>query len=72
MRTVKAAVGTMDFIIDTIAAVHLLAPLLGLLKMNRKLITVVLADKPLELPIFPLVQGRELVGESDIGDKRET
>ncbi|WOH14640.1 hypothetical protein DCAR_0934160 [Daucus carota subsp. sativus] len=28
--------------------------------MNGKLITFILADKPLELPIFPLVQGREL------------
>lgn len=49
--------GTMDFIIDTISAVHPLLPLLSLLKMNGKLVTVGLPDKPLELPIFPLVLG---------------
>ncbi|KAK4430652.1 putative mannitol dehydrogenase [Sesamum alatum] len=68
----KAAMGTMDFIIDTIAAVHPLAPLLDLLKMNGKLVTVGLPDKPLELPIFPLVLGRKLVGGSDIGGVKET
>ncbi|KAI3461969.1 hypothetical protein Pfo_018632 [Paulownia fortunei] len=68
----QAAIGTMDFIIDTIAAVHPLAPLLDLLKMNGKLVTVGLPDKPLELPIFPLVLGRKLVGGSDIGGMKET
>ena len=50
--------GTMDFIIDTVLLVHPLAPLLSLLKLNGKLITVGLLDKPLELPIFPLVLGK--------------
>lgn len=49
---------SMDYIIDTIAAVHPLAPLLSLLKMDGKLITVGLPEKPLELPIFPLVLGK--------------
>lgn len=53
----QAATGTMDFIIDTIAAVHQLASLLSLLKMNGKLVTVGLPEKPLDLPIFPLVAG---------------
>lgn len=52
--------GTMDFIIDTISAVHPLYPLISLLKLNGKLITVGLPDKPLELPIFPLVLGKIL------------
>ncbi|KAL6225389.1 hypothetical protein ACLB2K_004239 [Fragaria x ananassa] len=51
----KAVMGTMDYIIDTVSAVHAPAPLIGLLKLNGKLITVGLPDKPLELPIFPLV-----------------
>ncbi|GAV78161.1 ADH_zinc_N domain-containing protein/ADH_N domain-containing protein [Cephalotus follicularis] len=68
----KAAMGTMDYIIDTISAVHPLAPLLGLLKMSGKLVTVGLPEKPLELPIFPLVLGRKLVGGSDIGGMKET
>ena len=50
--------GTMDFIIDTVSAVHPLYPLLTLLKINGKLITVGLPNKPLELPIFPLVMGK--------------
>ncbi|KAM1125912.1 hypothetical protein ACFX11_041359 [Malus domestica] len=68
----KEAMGSMDYIIDTVSAVHALAPLIGLLKLNGKLVTVGLPDKPLELPIFPLVLGRKLVGGSDIGGMKET
>ncbi|KAG2716390.1 hypothetical protein I3760_03G124200 [Carya illinoinensis] len=68
----KVAMGTMDYIIDTVSAVHALAPLLGLLKLNGKLVTLGLPDKPLELPIFPLVLGRKLVGGSDVGGMKET
>lgn len=49
----------MDYIIDTVSAVHALFPLLGLLKVNGKLVTLGLPEKPLELPIFPLVLGKE-------------
>ncbi|XP_044469370.1 probable cinnamyl alcohol dehydrogenase 9 [Mangifera indica] len=68
----KAATGTMDYIIDTVSAVHPLLPLLSLLKVNGKLITVGLPEKPLELPIFPLVLGRRLVGGSEVGGIKET
>ncbi|XP_030974806.1 probable cinnamyl alcohol dehydrogenase 9 [Quercus lobata] len=68
----KAAINTMDYIIDTVSAVHPLAPLISLLKLNGKLITVGLPEKPLELPIFPLVLGRKLVGGSDVGGIKET
>ncbi|KAL6227954.1 PREDICTED: probable cinnamyl alcohol dehydrogenase 9 [Fragaria vesca subsp. vesca] len=68
----KAAMATMDYIIDTVSAVHALAPLIGLLKLNGKLITVGLPNMPLELPIFPLVLGRKLVGGSDFGGIKET
>lgn len=68
----KAAIGSMDYIIDTVSAVHALPPLLSLLKANGKLITLGLPEKPLELPIFPLVLGRKLVGGSDIGGIKET
>lgn len=56
----------MDFIIDTIAAVHPLAPLLSLLRMNGKLVTVGLPHQPLELPIFPLVVGTRNAGFAHI------
>lgn len=49
----------MDYIIDTISAVHALYPLLGLLKVNGKLIALGLPEKPLELPMFPLVLGKK-------------
>ncbi|KAF6163386.1 hypothetical protein GIB67_029235 [Kingdonia uniflora] len=68
----KAAMGTMDYIIDTVSAVHLLGPLLGLLKMHGKLITVGLPNVPLELSIFPLVMGRKLIGGSAFGGIKET
>ncbi|XP_010531428.1 PREDICTED: probable cinnamyl alcohol dehydrogenase 9 [Tarenaya hassleriana] len=71
-QKMKAAMGTMDFIIDTVSAVHSLFPLLGLLKVNGKLVTLGLPEKPLELPIFPLVLGRKMVGGSDIGGMKET
>nr|UQB59829.1 CAD-2 [Fagopyrum tataricum] len=67
----KAAMGTMDFIIDTVAADHSLTPLLGLLKVSGKLITVGLPEKPLELAIFPLAMGRKLVGGSNVGGMKE-
>ncbi|XP_061343941.1 probable mannitol dehydrogenase isoform X2 [Gastrolobium bilobum] len=68
----KTAMGTMDYIIDTISAVHSLVPLLGLLKLNGKLVTVGLPTKPLELPVFPLVAGRKLIGGSNFGGIKET
>ncbi|XP_011045697.1 PREDICTED: probable cinnamyl alcohol dehydrogenase 9 [Populus euphratica] len=72
LEKMKAAFGTMDYIIDTVSAVHALAPLLSLLKTNGKLVTLGLPEKPLELPIFPLVLGRKLVGGSDVGGIKET
>ncbi|XP_010431900.1 PREDICTED: probable cinnamyl alcohol dehydrogenase 9 [Camelina sativa] len=71
-QKMKAAIGTMDYIIDTVSAVHALYPLLGLLKVNGKLIALGLPEKPLELPMFPLVLGRKMVGGSDIGGMKET
>ena len=49
---------TMDGIIDTISAKHPLLPLIGLLKSHGKLIMLGIPDKPLELPILPLIHGK--------------
>ncbi|KAK2384792.1 cinnamoyl-Coa reductase [Trifolium repens] len=68
----KAATGTIDYIIDTISADHSVLPLLALLKLNGKLVTVGLPSKPLELPVFPLVGGRKLIGGSNFGGIKET
>ncbi|KAJ4714584.1 putative Alcohol dehydrogenase [Melia azedarach] len=68
----KAAVSTMDGIIDTVSAVHPLMPLIELLKTDGKLVLVGVPDKPIELSIFPLVKGRKAVGGSCIGGMKET
>uniref|UniRef100_A0A6N2M641 Enoyl reductase (ER) domain-containing protein n=1 Tax=Salix viminalis TaxID=40686 RepID=A0A6N2M641_SALVM len=68
----QAAAGTMDGIIDTVSAAHPLFPLLGLLKTQGKLVLVGAPVKPLELPVFPLIMGRKIVGGSSIGGMKET
>ncbi|XP_008812449.1 8-hydroxygeraniol dehydrogenase-like [Phoenix dactylifera] len=68
----KAAMGTMDGIINTVSADHSLMPLLLLLKAHGKMIMVGLPEKPLELPIFPLVGGGKFVAGSCIGGIKDT
>ncbi|KAI5436170.1 hypothetical protein KIW84_022577 [Lathyrus oleraceus] len=59
-------------IIDTVSANHRIVPLIGLPKSHGKLVMVGAPDKPLELPVFPLLQGRKLVAGSAIGGLKET
>ncbi|EHA8588099.1 8-hydroxygeraniol dehydrogenase [Cocos nucifera] len=68
----KAAMGTMDGIIDTVSADHSLMPLLLLLKAHGKMIMIGLPEKPLELPVFPLVGGGKMVAGSCIGGIKDT
>ncbi|KAM7487155.1 hypothetical protein LguiB_024639 [Lonicera macranthoides] len=68
----KAAEGTMDGVIDTVSAVHPLLPLIGLLKSHGKLVLVGAPEKPLELPVFPLLLGRKIVAGTSIGGLKET
>ncbi|XP_057962260.1 probable mannitol dehydrogenase isoform X1 [Malania oleifera] len=68
----NSAMGTLDGIIDTVSAVHPLLPLLGLLKSNGTLVMVGAPDRPLELPVYPLLSGRKVVGGSMIGGMKET
>ncbi|KAH0996011.1 hypothetical protein GBA52_019875 [Prunus armeniaca] len=67
-----AAMGTFDGIIDTVSAVHAISPLIDLLKSHGKLIMVGAPDKPLELPVYPLLMGRKLVAGSAVGGMKET
>ncbi|KAK6923862.1 Alcohol dehydrogenase, N-terminal [Dillenia turbinata] len=67
----QAATGAMDGIIDTVSAFHPLQPLLGLLKTSGKLVMVGVPDKPLELPVFPLIMGRKMVAGSITGGLKE-
>ncbi|XP_028111391.1 probable mannitol dehydrogenase [Camellia sinensis] len=68
----QVVMGTMDGIIDTVSAPHPLLPLIGLLKSHGKLILVGAPEKPLELPVFPLLMGRKIVAGSCIGGIKET
>ncbi|XP_058187440.1 8-hydroxygeraniol dehydrogenase-like isoform X3 [Rhododendron vialii] len=68
----QVAVGTLDGIIDTVSAVHALVPLLFLLKYHGKIIMVGAPNKPLELPVFPLIIGRKAIAGSCIGGMKET
>ncbi|XP_027359974.1 probable mannitol dehydrogenase isoform X2 [Abrus precatorius] len=68
----QGAKGTLDGIIDTVSAVHPLLPLIGLLKSHGKLVMVGAPEKPLELPVFPLLMGRKIVAGSCIGGMKET
>lgn len=53
--------GTMDGIIDMVSAVHPLLPLIGLLKHNGKLVLLGAPNRPLELPVFPLIMGKNFL-----------
>ncbi|CAH1416376.1 unnamed protein product [Lactuca virosa] len=68
----QGGVGSMDGIIDTVSADHPLVPLIALLKPNGKLVLVGGPTKPYELPAFPLLFGRKMVGGSLIGGIKET
>lgn len=57
----QAAMGTLDGIIDTVSAAHALVPLLFLLKNNGKIVMVGVPEKPLELPVFPLIIGKNFI-----------
>ncbi|MCL7037609.1 hypothetical protein MKW94_007048 [Papaver nudicaule] len=64
--------GTMDGIIDTVSANHPVIPLIDLLKAHGKLVVVGLPEKPLEVPVNPLVAGRKTVAGSFFGGMKET
>ncbi|XP_054825102.1 probable mannitol dehydrogenase isoform X2 [Prosopis cineraria] len=67
----QAATSTLDGIIDTVSAEHAVLPLIGLLKPNGKLVFLGVPDKPLELPVFPLVVARKTVAGSNAGGVKE-
>ncbi|KAI3464776.1 hypothetical protein Pfo_021439, partial [Paulownia fortunei] len=68
----QAAAGTLDGIIDTVSAAHPIPPLISLLKPHGKLVMVGVPDKPIELPVFPLITARKTVAGSLVGGLKET
>nr|DAD43337.1 TPA_asm: hypothetical protein HUJ06_001567 [Nelumbo nucifera] len=68
----QAAMGTMDGIISTFVTPDLITSLIHLLKPHGKLIFLSATDKPVQLPLFPLLTERKLVAGSIIGGLKET
>ncbi|CAI5974889.1 unnamed protein product [Closterium sp. NIES-64] len=68
----KAAVGTLDAIVDTVSAQHDLAPYLDLLTFNGKMILVGVPPEPYGLHAGQLIFGRKTVAGSLIGGINET
>jgi uncharacterized zinc-type alcohol dehydrogenase-like protein len=69
---VKAAVGTFDFILDTVSAEHDFNMYLGLLRTNGVHICVGVPPKPAEIHAFSLLGGRKSLAGSGIGGIAET
>ena len=64
--------GSFDFILDTVSAVHELAPYLGLLKRTATLTMVGAPETPLPVSVFGLIFGRKRLSGSLIGGIPET
>jgi len=64
--------GTFDLIINTVSAPIDLAPYAGLLKRDGSMVVVGVPDKPVDLPVFPLLLGRRRIAGSLIGGIAET
>jgi alcohol dehydrogenase (NADP+) len=69
---VKAAMGTFDFILDTVSAEHDFNMYLSLLKTNGTMICVGVPSKPAEVAAFSLLGGRKSLAGSGIGGIVET
>ncbi|CAM6011001.1 unnamed protein product [Sphagnum balticum] len=71
-EALKAAAGTVDYIIDTVSASHPLDPYLSTLKLDGKLVMVGIPVKPLSIHAFSLTSERWYVGGSGTGGIKET
>ncbi len=69
---VKAAMGTFDYILDTVSAEHDFNMYLSLLRTNGVHICVGVPSKPAEIAAFSLLGGRKSVAGSGIGGLAET
>ncbi|XP_077246660.1 putative cinnamyl alcohol dehydrogenase 6 [Tasmannia lanceolata] len=63
---------SLDYILDTVSAMHSLGPILDLLKVSGTMVLVGAPEKPVQLPAFPLIFGKRVVTGSLIGGMRET
>ncbi|KAG2436960.1 hypothetical protein HXX76_006476 [Chlamydomonas incerta] len=67
-----AAAGSLDGIIDTVSAKHDLAALVGLLRVDGRLVLVGVPEVPLDLPSAALIFKRAMVSGSLIGGIKQT
>jgi alcohol dehydrogenase (NADP+) len=70
--TFQALAGRFDLIVSTISASVDMGAYLGLLKLDGALVNVGLPEEPLQVPAFPLLEGRRSLAGSMIGGIRET
>ncbi|KAG2425872.1 hypothetical protein HYH02_014936 [Chlamydomonas schloesseri] len=68
----KDAASSLDGIIDTVSAKHDLAALVGLLRVDGRLVLVGVPEQPLDLPSAALIFKRVMVSGSLIGGIRQT
>lgn len=68
----KEHANSFDFILSTISAPYDLSLYLNLLKRDGKMVVVGAPEKPMELTIFDLIQGRKTVAGSLVGGIKET
>ncbi|MGQ2985277.1 NAD(P)-dependent alcohol dehydrogenase [Flavobacterium sp.] len=64
--------GSFDFILDTVAADHDIAPYLAMLRTNGTYINVGMPAKPLDVSAFTLASGNKTVAGSGAGGMPET
>lgn len=67
-----AHAGSFDLILNTASAILDVSPYLALLKRDASLVQVGAPEKPLAIPVFPLIMGRRSVSGSLIGGLPET
>jgi alcohol dehydrogenase (NADP+) len=68
----KARVGTLDFILDTVSADHDVVPLINCLRAEGTIVLVGAPEKPISIPSFSLILGRKNFAGSNIGSIAET
>ncbi|OOQ58382.1 NAD(P)-dependent alcohol dehydrogenase [Mucilaginibacter pedocola] len=69
---IKAAMGTFDFILDTVSAPHDFNMYLSLLRTNGVMICVGVPPEPAQVAAFSLLGGRKSLAGSGIGGIKET
>lgn len=71
-KQMEAAIGTFDFLLDTVSAKHDITAYLDLLRRDGTLTQVGLPSEPVDISLFPLVMKRLNFSGSLIGGIRET